>query len=674
VQRYKCYIFAHTQKQNKMKRIITAIVILFTTALFAQTNDTITKLDDVFISGIRSNKSTPVTTKIAYRSEIQKTSQSTEITSYLTKTPNITMSSDNGTAFGYTYFRLRGIDQTKINMTLNGAPLNDPEDQGVFFSNYPNFLDNIQSVEIQRGVGTSTNGVSSFAGSINFNTPSGIDKGGDVKLTIGSFNTSKLTVSYSTGLNKKMSLYTNVSTYKTDGYRYMSGGNGASIFLSGGYFGEVNKVKFTAFTGHSGNEMAWLAVAESDIKVDPKTNYNSNDATDSFNQSFVQVEYNSILTEKLNLNTSVFYNRLDGSYDYAMNGSRNLSLSSNFYGALSNLSFKSENDRLDFGLSANSYTRYHKYDTTDYFNATNNNHGIKNELSSYIKYNHSFDRLVVSVDLQVRHSDFDYYGDINFDKVNWNFFNPKVGMIYNVNAVTNTYFSIGKSHREPTRTNMFGGNDYLGYVIDDSGNVTDVVNFNNVNPESVINYELGLNHRYNKLYLQANLFYMNFKNEIALIGGTTPSGVSLTESVDKSFRSGLELDLKYNVTNNFNVSYNYSFTYAKVVNGDETFYNILTPKNISNLTLSYTKNNFLIELVSRSQSKSYLDLGNTATIGAFNVINTNIGYTIKSYSVLLSLYNLTSEKYYTNGSLSNDERQLFTNPKINGFITFKYIL
>lgn len=651
-----------------MKRIITAIVILFTTALFAQTNDTITKLDDVFISGIRSNKSTPVTTKIVYRSEIQKTSQSTEITSYLTKTPNITMSSDNGTAFGYTYFRLRGIDQTKINMTLNGAPLNDPEDQGVFFSNYPNFLDNIQSVEIQRGVGTSTNGVSSFAGSINFNTPSGIDKGGDVKLTVGSFNTSKLTASYSTGLINKMSLYLNASTYKTDGFRERSGGNGGSIFLSGGYFGDRNKLKFTAFTGHSGNEMAWLAVAESDIKVDPKTNYNSNDATDSFNQSFIQVEYNSILTEKLNLNTSIFYNRLDGSYDYAMNGSRNLSLSSNFYGALSNLSFKSENDRLDFGLSTNSYTRYHKYDTTDYFNATNNNHGIKNELSSYIKYNHSFDRLVVSVDLQVRHSDFDYYGDINFDKVNWNFFNPKVGMIYNINAVTNTYFSIGKSHREPTRTNMFGGNDYLKM------NKDRTIAYYNVNPESVINYELGLNHRYNKLYLQANLFYMDFKNEIALIGGTTPSGVSLTESVDKSFRSGLELDLKYNVTNNFNVSYNYSFTYAKVVNGDETFYNILTPKNISNLTLSYTKNNFLVELVSRSQSKSYLDLGNTATIGAFNVINTNIGYTIKSYSVLLSLYNLTSEKYYTNGSLSNNKRQLFTNPKINGFITFKYIL
>lgn len=644
-----------------MKRIITAIVILFTTTLFAQTNDTINKLNDVFISGIRSNKSTPVTTKTLYRKEIQKTSQTTEMSSYLTKTPNITMSSDNGTAFGYTYFRLRGIDQTKINMTLNGAPLNDPEDQGVFFSNYPNFLDNVQSLEVQRGVGTSTNGVSSFAGSINFNTPSGVDKGGDVKLTVGSFNTSKLTGSYSTGLINKFSLYTNVSTYRTDGYRQRSGGDGGSIFVSGGYFGEKNKVKFTAFSGHSGNEMAWLAVAESDIKANPKTNYNVNDATDSFNQSFIQLEYNSVLAEKLNLSTSVFYNRLDGSYDYAMNGTRNLSLSSNFYGALSNLSFKSEGNRLDFGLSANSYTRYHRYETTDYFSAVNNNYGIKKELSSYVKYNHSFEKLVLSVDLQFRHSDFDYFGDVAFDKVNWNFFNPKVGVIYNFNAVTNTYFSVGKSHREPTRTNMFGGNDYL-------------IDYTNVKPESVINYELGLNHQYNKLYLQANLFYMDFKDEIALKGGTTPSGVSLTESVDKSFRSGLELDLKYKVTENFNVRYNYAFTYAKVVNGDESFYNILTPKNISNLVLAYEKDKFLIELVGRRQSKSYLDLGNTSTIGAFNVINANIGYTFKSYSVLLSLNNLISEKYYTNGNLIEAERQLFTNPKINGFITFKYNL
>ena len=649
-----------------MKRVITAIVILFTTTLFAQTNDTINKLNDVFISGIRSNKSTPVTTKTLYRKEIQKTSQTTEMSSYLTKTPNITMSSDNGTAFGYTYFRLRGIDQTKINMTLNGAPLNDPEDQGVFFSNYPNFLDNVQSLEVQRGVGTSTNGVSSFAGSINFNTPSGIDKGGDVKLTVGSFNTSKLTASYSTGLINKMSLYLNASTYKTDGFRERSGGNGGSIFLSGGYFGDRNKLKFTAFTGHSGNEMAWIAVGESDVKANPKTNYNVNDATDSFNQSFIQLEYNSVLNDKLNLSTSGFYNRLAGSYEYRLpdrlpGGTRNLSLSSNFYGAISNLSFKSDNDRLDFGLSANSYRRNHNYQETDYFNPTNNNYGIKRELSSYVKYNHTFNNLILSVDLQVRHSDFDYYGNVDFERVNWNFFNPKVGAVYNFNKSTNAYFSVGKSHREPTRTNMFGDKDYL-------------IKYINVKPESVVNYELGINRSFNNLYLQVNVFYMDFKDEIALKGGVTPSGVSLTESVDKSFRSGLELDLKYKVTSNLNIRYNYAFTYSKIVNEDETFYNILTPKNISNLTVSYERNKFLFELVGRSQSKSYLDLGNTGSIGSFNVLNANIGYTFKSYSVMLTLNNLTSEKYYTNGNLIDGERQLFTNPKINGFITFKYNL
>ena len=650
-----------------MKRIITVIVILFTTALFAQTNDTITKLDDIFISGIRSNKNTPVSTKNVYRKEIQKTSQSTEMSSYLTKTPNVTMSSDNGSAFGYTYFRLRGIDQTKINMTLNGTPLNDPEDQGVFFSNYPNFLDNVQSLEVQRGVGTSTNGVSSFAGSINFNTPSGIDKGGDVKLTVGSFNTSKLTASYSTGLINKMSLYLNASTYKTDGFRERSGGNGGSIFLSGGYFGDRNKLKFTAFTGHSGNEMAWLAVAESDVKVNPKTNYNINDATDSFNQSFIQLEYNSVLNDKLNLSTSGFYNRLDGSYEWVDHtvsramGTRNLSLSSNFYGAISNLSFKSDNDRLDFGLSANSYRRNHNYQETDYFNPTNNNYGIKRELSSYVKYNHTFNNLILSVDLQVRHSDFDYYGNVDFERVNWNFFNPKVGAVYNFNKSTNAYFSVGKSHREPTRTNMFGDKDYL-------------IKYINVKPESVVNYELGINRSFNNLYLQVNVFYMDFKDEIALKGGVTPSGVSLTESVDKSFRSGLELDLKYKVTSNLNIRYNYAFTYSKIVNEDETFYNILTPKNISNLTVSYERNKFLFELVGRSQSKSYLDLGNTSSIGSFNILNGNIGYAFKSYSIMLTLNNLTSEKYYTNGNLIDGERQLFTNPKINGFVTFKYNL
>ena len=644
-----------------MKRILTLVVILLTTITFAQKNDSINKLQDVFINGVRSGKTTPVTEKTIYRNDIQKTYQGTEVSSLLSKTPNVTISSDNGTQFGYTYFRLRGIDQTKINMTLNGVPLNEPEDQGVFFSNLPNFTDNIQSVEFQRGVGTSTNGVSSFAGSINFNSPNGFDKGGNIKYTAGSFNTNKVSATYSTGLNRNLALYTNISTYTTDGYRYGTGGKGSSLFMSGGYYGDKNNVKLTFFTGTSNNGMAWQPVSESDINTNPKTNYNSENAWDSFLQTFTQVEVSNKLNSNLNLSSSLFYNRLDGSYDYAMMGDKNLSLKSDFYGAISNLSLKTENSRIDFGVSANSYTRHHNYTFVD----GENNKGVKKEFSSYIKFNQTLGKLVLSTDLQVRHSDFDYYGSQEMDEINWNFFNPKVGVMYNFTNKTNAYFTVGKSHREPTRTNLFYGNDYL-------------IDFNNVKPESVIDYEFGVNHVLNKLYLQANIFYMNFNDEIALIGGTTPSGVSLTQSVEKSFRSGLELDIKYKISNSLKVKYNYSFTYAKVLNDNEEFYNILTPKNISNLVLSYEKNNFLFEIISKNQCKSYLDLSNQNSIKAFTVLNTNIGYTLSKCSILLSLNNLTSEKYYTNGSMVDrnfslsNEKQLFSNPKINGLLTFKY--
>lgn len=313
-----------------IKRLLIALVTLFTTTIYAQ-NDTIKTLDEVTIQGIRSTKNTPVTQKTIFRDEIQNTYQGFEVSTLLNKTPNVTMSTDNGTPFGYTYFRIRGIDQTRINMTLNGVPLNEPEDQGVFFSNYPNFLDNIQSVEVQRGVGTSTNGVSSFAGSINFSSPNGLEKGGNIRYTSGSFNSTKISSSYSTGLNsKKLALYTNTSIYQTDGYRYGSGGNGKSLFLSGGYFGENNKLKFTGFIGNSKNGMAWQPVSEDEVNDDPRKNYNENDAWDNFTQSFIQLEYSNKINSNTNLSTSVFYNKLDGGYDYVMNGTKNLFLQSNF--------------------------------------------------------------------------------------------------------------------------------------------------------------------------------------------------------------------------------------------------------------------------------------------------------------------------------------------------------
>ena len=654
-----------------------AIVVLFTTTIYSQ-NDTIKNLDEVTINGIRSTKNTPVTQKTLFRSDIQKTYQGFEVPTLLNKTTNVTMHSDNGTPFGYTYFRLRGIDQTKINMTLNGVPLNEPEDQGVFFSNYPNFLDNVQSVEVQRGVGTSTNGVSSFAGSINFTSPSGFEKGGNIRYTVGSFNSVKLSSTYSTGLSsKKLALYTNASIYETGGYRYNSGGKGTSLFLSGGYFGDKNKLKFTGFIGNSQNGMAWQPVSESDINNDPRTNYNKDDAWDDFTQSFLQLEYGKRINSTTNLNTSIFYNKLDGAYDYltsnfGSNGKRNLFLQSNFYGVVTNLNYKGETTKLDFGVSANTYNRFHDYDSmlTD---PLNNNKGTKQELSSYLKVSQQFENLVLTLDLQKRYVRFDYDGNVQLNTINWNFFNPKAGFVYNFTNKSNVYFTVGQSFREPTRTNMFSGNDWL---IDGS--------FNNVKPEKVVDYEFGVKHTSDKLVLQANLFYMNFSNEILPSGGTTPNSVGNSVSAPNSFRKGVEIDFKYNITKHISLDYNQSLTYTKfediVVNNTQldSGQAILTPRNIFNIGLTYNKKGFLFGVTSKSQSSSYLDLSNQNRIDSFTVLNSVIGYENNNYSVLLSVNNITSERYYTNGSMVardfsiSNERHLFTNPLINTFLTLRY--
>jgi iron complex outermembrane receptor protein len=668
-----------------MKKFLTLLTIFLTSITFGQVQDTtkVNTLDEVTINGIRSTKNTPVTQKTLFRSDIQKTYQGFEVATLLNKTTNVTMHSDNGTPFGYTYFRLRGIDQTKINMTLNGVPLNEPEDQGVFFSNYPNFLDNVESVEVQRGVGTSTNGVSSFAGSINFTSPSGFEKGGNIRYTIGSFNSVKLSSTYSTGLSsKKLALYTNASIYETGGYRYDSGGKGTSLFLSGGYFGDENKLKFTGFAGSSRNEMAWQPVSETDINLNPRTNYNADDATDDFKQIFLQLEYGKKLTSTANLNTSVFYSGLDGAYDYLTSyfgsgGNRNLFLQSNFFGVVSNFNYRGETTKIDFGVSANTYNRLHTYKFDENFeyveNSPLNNEGTKQEFSSYLKVSQQFDNLVLTIDLQERYARFNYDGNVQLNTISWRFFNPKAGFVYNFTNKSNVYFTVGQSFREPTRTNMFSGNDWL---IEGS--------FNNVKPEKVVDYEFGVKHTSNKLVLQANLFYMNFSNEILPSGGTAPNSVGNSVSAPNSFRKGVEIDFKYNITKYLTFDYNQSLTYTKfediVVNNTQldSGQAILTPRNIFNIGLTYNKKGFLFGVTSKSQSSSYLDLSNQNKIDSFTVLNSVIGYENNNYSILLSVNNITSERYYTNGSMAardfsiSNERHLFTNPLINSFLTLRY--
>jgi iron complex outermembrane receptor protein len=433
--------------------------------------------------------------------------------------------------------------------------------------------------------------------------------------------------------------------------------------------------------------------------LNPRTNYNADDATDDFKQVFLQLEYGKKLSSTANLNTSVFYSGLDGAYDYLTSyfgsgGNRNLFLQSNFYGVVSNFNYRGETTKIDFAVSANTYDRSHDYDVM-LVDPINNNKGTKQELSSYLKVSQQFDNLVLTIDLQERYVRFNYDGNFELNTITWNFFNPKAGFVYNITNKSNIYFTVGQSFREPTRTNMFNGGDSPSMFNFNTGSI---YGFTNIKPEKVVDYEFGVKHTSNKLVLQANLFYMNFSNEILPSGGTAPNSVGNSVSAPNSFRKGVEIDFKYNITKYLTFDYNQSLTYTKfedieisefrydentesVVKNEvqlDSGQAILTPRNIFNIGLTYNKKGFLFGITSKSQNSSYLDLSNENKINSFTVLNSVIGYENDNYSILLSVNNITSEKYFTNGSMidrdfyTTDDRHLFTNPLINSFLTLRY--
>lgn len=624
----------------------------------AKAQDTI-KLTDIEVTGVRTNSKTPISQKIITKEDIAKIYQGQEMSYILDKTPAITSQSDGGQPNGYTTFRMRGIDQTRINMTLNGVPLNEPEDQGVYFSNYPNFAININSMQIQRGVGTSANGTASYGGSINFDSKTGIDKETIAQVGYGSFNTQRANVSYGSGINKKgFALYTGLSAYKSDGYKYNSGGSGYSAFVSGGHYGSKDVIKFTGFTGRSLNKMAWMAVSESDIKLDPRTNYNPSGENDDFTQNFGQLQYVRSITKRSTLTTTGYYNRLDGSWGMFVSPSdlMTFKLGSNFYGAMTNYHLEMDKLSLNVGAHVNTYNRTHmgSIDTLFLYKNTGN----KIDYSSYGKISYDIGKLTIFGDIQARQVGFTYVGNTKITPLKWFFVNPKGGITYNYSKNVNHYFSVGQNHREPTRNDMFGGNDNLSTL-------------NIIIPEQVIDYELGSNFNFSRLKIQYNLYYMDFKNEITLLGALGSNGLPLMTNVSKSFRSGIELDLKYNLNKHLSITNSSNYAYCRIQGDEKEYQPLYTPNVIINQGVEYSTKGFNIGLIGRYQSSSYINSDNTANIPSFTTLNTTIGYTYKQYSLVIQGINITNSRYYTSGYSIGTDKYLYVNAPLSGYITLK---
>lgn len=408
--------------------------------------------------------------------------------------------------------------------------------------------------------------------------------------------------------------------------------------------------------------MAWLAVSEADIAKDPKTNYNAKDESDNFEQDFVQLQYIKTINKNSKLTTTLFYNALSGGYDYFSSGNRSVYLNSNFYGATTGYQYTKNSLRLNGGVSLNYYDRRHSNvedHTSDLGIGTYTNTGYKNEFSTYAKASYDIQKFTAFVDLQQRFSEFKYKGDVAMDRLSWNFLMPKAGLTFNYTPSVNFYASVGTSKREPTRTNLFGGQDNLTTLV-------------NIKPEQVVDYELGTNINHGKLLVQSNLYYMHFNNEITLLGALGSNSLPLMTNVTNSFRSGLELNAAINkITQYLSLNTNLNWSYNRIKDNGTKFQPLYTPSFVLNQIVTLHFGGLNVNFNGKYQGRSYISFDNKYTTPDFMVFGMNVDFTYKRFMFLVQGNNLTNRTYFTNGYVTNGEKYFFVNAKRSLYATLK---
>lgn len=623
-------------------------------------------LEGVTVTTIRAasvESGAPITQRVVGRAELESRYSGQEMPLLLTTTPSITSYSDGGAYSNYTYMRLRGIDQTRINITLDGVPLNDAEDQGVFFSNFPDFANSIQSVQIQRGVGTSSQGTAPYAGSVNFESValSRSVRGGELQLGRGSFDTNRGSAEWQSGpLAERFALYARISSQQTEGYRRHSGNRSAGGFFSAGYFGDDATLKLTALSGVSRNQEAYLASSLDAIRADPRDNPLTEAERDRFTQSMVSLAATRLMGASV-LSATAYTVGAGGNYDVLIDGDLwNFNLESRVTGGFANWSLQRGAWTASAGAHGNTYARDHSlYIRPDFGTRLYLNTGHKREGSAFAKTAYQHGRATFFGDVQARHVWYRYVPDADAGiaerRITWSFLNPKVGVTVQATPQVALYASVGQNGREPARNDMFAGFDNL-----DTTNADFVGPLSRVRPERVRDTEAGVNYRGGSLDLTANLFSMDFRNEITPIGALSYIGLPLRKNVRSSFRRGAEVDARWRVmpqltvAGNVTASHNRIAAYTDDATG-ETYRDVeplLTPRLVSNHSVEFAPGaglRFLFD--GRYVSRSYLS--NTAdrrfTTPPAYALDAAVDWRVGAVSFLMQVRNVTNARVYTGG-------------------------
>lgn len=624
----------------------------------------------------RADQRTPITFQDISTAYIQARTIGQEPSFLLSETPSITNYSDAGNAQGYSYFRMRGIDQTRINITLDGVPLNEPEDQGAYFSNFPDLWNSVEQIQIQRGVGTSKNGVANYGGSIQLTSlPFADSSQSTIGVGYGSFNSSRFFGEYQSGFRKGKALYARVSQVQSEGYKYHSGNNAQSAFLSAGWMTDASFWKINLLAGRQRNQLAWLGVPESRIQEDARSNANSPQEYDAFTQCLTQLQHHWSLSPTARLQSSVYYTFLEGNYDFDFNNFLGLPSTSELYnyafrshlnGFFSNYSVEKRHLEWTVGIHANRYTRQHT-GSERALGQLYQNTGYRSEISAFSKSQYQWRRFRFFADVQYRYSTFDYRGYATLEKMHWQFVNPKAGFSFLANAKNTWYYNIGQTGREPTRNDLSGGNDDL--LADSLGNAILSIK----SPEYVLDQELGWRYQSAKLRCSANVYYLDFENEIVLDGKFGPNGLALTNKVEQSIRTGIELEAQLRVHPRWYLTHASSLNHSRIKEQKEVFQPILTPPLLVFQEVEYRARRWSWAISGRYQNASFIDFANTARVPSYWLWNSRMSFAVKGWSLRLFANNLTNIRYFNHGYIEVDGRKkLFVQAPFNLYGAVEY--
>jgi iron complex outermembrane receptor protein len=647
-------------------------------------------LEEVLISSIRATTKTPVSFSNVSKEKIAPRNLGQDIPILLNYLPSVVTTSDAGNGVGYTGIRVRGSDATRVNVTINGIPYNDSESHGTYWVNMPDFASSVESLQLQRGVGTSTNGAGAFGASLNLLTDSfSKNASAEVSASAGSFGTLKNTVKFSTGLmNDGFEIAGRLSKIESDGFVDRGASDLKSYFLQGTYVGKTTLIKFLAFGGKEKTYQSWNGIDGETLATNRRfnsagiftdelgnTRFYDNE-TDNYQQDHLQLLWNEKISEKWSSNFALHYTKGKGFYenykedadfaDYNLtpivieNTTINTTdlvrqkwLDNDFYGFTFSTNYQTKKVDFVFGGGYNKYEGDHfgkviwaRYaSTSELGDRYYEDFGNKTDGNIYAKINYFITgKISLFGDLQYRNVNYKANGvQANSVDDTFNFFNPKAGLSYFVNANQTLYLSYARANREPNRTDYEGGN---------------------VKPEKLNDFELGWRFNTKKVQFNTNIYYMAYQDQLILTGNLDDVGSPIRSNSEKSYRLGLEVDATIALNDQFTIRPNFTISANKNVDLNVAGVNVGTkdiaysPNVIVGNVLNYQPiKNLNIALLSKFVGEQFLNNIELpeAKLNDYFVNDFNVSYEIttkrifKSISLNLLVNNAFNKTYVSNG-------------------------